>query len=1031
MGEPFSSEVPPRGRRFRWSAAETKLQAAKECLLGEVERLPGMRVAVLGFTSQVSVIYEGDGGLSAPFTSAIAEVEAADGTDIAVALDAAIALAGPLEDRPTITRVLLITDGLSDPLAAKAAALRCQEASIAVDVILIDPTDEAVELATDIARLTSGRWDPVHGGEGLGAAMGGRTAEAAQLAARADQALERIAGDTAAVEAEVGARERLVFTASHPGLITPRGVHPLTVFVGLPSMRQEIERRIGALDLGPYPAQAVGVASSLVDPGRVITLQPVIPEVRCLPMRADVLWEERLEEVRFELEYVGRGAEASCSGHVEAFVDGLIVARIPVLLTVATEGSARTVPEGLSVARMVTGIFASYAHEDDAVVRLCKGAYRPLGINLIVDRDDLEAGVLWRPVIRHLIASQDLFQLYWSDASAQSAAVEEEWRLALQVAATKPSAGFIRPLFWKLPMPAPPADLEPLHFRYLDLQPLAAIARSGITPRSLDVPGVREVEVTFPVLAYTMDPTGETTGEIQRALRFVVPLVERLAGLRYHPVTTLLVDEHVVAGLRRRSEVDWTQADHQDDPEKQIVLELLRRLALLFHVRDLFGEHSYDRSQQFEAALDPTEKEIYSHIRRQAEGPFYGLTEAFLDGYDPSHTRTGGYEKAFSEAQAELQAPGYVSTWKVVDEIEWLLAAAGPDELRLLRDRLGDLRPDLVDDWHADRDKFQRLVEIASSDDFISIARRHDYVLLRDLTGLPSVIPRDTFPAYAEWFCETMLGFVTRINRERPDRATLAIYVSDPTLTWLNRNHSDTGTPSREPDPGFRDPEHQWSMDTEGYERLLRAVCERALRLVRTVASRPVVPDFVRVNAPTYGVFTQDVSDAIQASRPSLAEGTPAVLVCADAFQRLRTSLGACGHDDLAARRNAARFLFATLVHEHFHAVVATGVDRDGHAPSMARDHHRWSAGRALNESLAAWAQLHAARDEPDLFRECTEYIEGGAYPEWPYRGAQTIERQFQDHGLGAVKSLVSLLRTDPEIAQRHFDEIVQSNGNP
>src|ERR1700730_10118682 len=125
-----------------------------------------------------------------------------------------------------------------------------------------------------------------------------------------------------------------------------------------------------------------------------------------------------------------------------------------------------------------------------------------------------------------------------------------------------------------------------------------------------------------------------------------------------------------------------------------------------------------------------------------------------------------------------------------------------------------------------------------------------------------------------------------------------------------------------------------------------------------------------------------------------------------------------CGHGDRRtsrARRNAARFLFTTLVHEHFHAALATGVDRDGHAPSTAGDHRRWSAGTALNESLATWAQLDAARDEPDLFRDCAEYIATGEYPEWPYRGAQTLERQFQDHGLGSIKSLVSLLRTDPE----------------
>jgi hypothetical protein len=58
-------------------------------------------------------------------------------------------------------------------------------------------------------------------------------------------------------------------------------------------------------------------------------------------------------------------------------------------------------------------------------------------------------------------------------------------------------------------------------------------------------------------------------------------------------------------------------------------------------------------------------------------------------------------------------------------------------------------------------------VEIASSAEVLSIALRHDYELLRNLSEAPSVIPSDSFLSYPEWFCETMLGFVAQVGRQR------------------------------------------------------------------------------------------------------------------------------------------------------------------------------------------------------------------------------------------------------------------------
>jgi hypothetical protein len=63
------------------------------------------------------------------------------------------------------------------------------------------------------------------------------------------------------------------------------------------------------------------------------------------------------------------------------------------------------------------------------------------------------------------------------------------------------------------------------------------------------------------------------------------------------------------------------------------------------------------------------------------------------------------------------------------------------------------------------------------------------------------------------------------------------------------------------------------------------------------------------------------------------------------------------------------------------------------------------------------------------MFQAVTDYITAGEYPEWPYRGAETVERMFQDKGLPGVRGLIAQLRDDPAFAQDHFNTLVVRAG--
>jgi hypothetical protein len=68
------------------------------------------------------------------------------------------------------------------------------------------------------------------------------------------------------------------------------------------------------------------------------------------------------------------------------------------------------------------------------------------------DIETLRSGEKWNPALLAMIERANIFQLYWSPAAKRSRYVEQEWRHALK----QEKNHFIRPLYWKVPMPQPP-----------------------------------------------------------------------------------------------------------------------------------------------------------------------------------------------------------------------------------------------------------------------------------------------------------------------------------------------------------------------------------------------------------------------------------------------------------------------------------------------------------------------------------------------------------------------------------------------
>ncbi|MCL4528590.1 MAG: hypothetical protein M1282_04165, partial [Chloroflexi bacterium] len=212
----------------------------------------------------------------------------------------------------------------------------------------------------------------------------------------------------------------------------------------------------------------------------------------------------------------------------------------------------------------------------------------------------------------------------------------------------------------------------------------------------------------------------------------------------------------------------------------------------------------------------------------------------------------------------------------------------------------------------------------------------------------------------------------------------------------------------------------------EAKDRLINILSQRAK--FKTELER-----FFAVQTPTYGIFVpaNSIPTDDQLKRWAFDRGVPTeltfpgsarVLFCLMAQERFEKETETVMADRRIAVQLARDFQRSVLIHEHFHAILETGIDDKRSSARGAKFEGAWRAASPLNESLAAWMELHNARQNHDLMELVWSYIRAGTYPRWPYRGAEKIETLYQKNGIDAIRDLMRNFRRDPESAQATFD---------
>jgi hypothetical protein len=966
MGGRFENPL-PAGRLVRVAEAETRLEAAKAVFLEQLGRLPAeMPVSLFGFTSTARHLVTAPAGAVSDFRTALSGLQPENGTDIAVALGAAAEHVEGLSTPPPLRRVLLISDGESSLEPAVAAAQRCKNLGMTIDALLIDPGLESERVASEVTGMTLGRWDPV---TSLSQLRGLATQTADTVRGETEAAkilLDRLAAEEEAAAQRRQAEERVMFSAGYPARVQPRRNYELRVVMHGEGERDDIQEKLKALlanaDLMPRVAEAD--ARQLVPLGTVLRIEPTMDGVIFAPLAAELLWRGDATEARFQFHLAAESAgEQTLPGMVAVkHQSGLLVAELDLqILALAPES---TVEPDFSVAqaRFVGRVFASYAHADEPIVRACKEAYLGLGITLWMDYDDIPQNALWRNTIQIAIGKADLFQLFWSKAASLSVEVANEIELALVVGRSRPDP-FIRSVYWEVPPPEPPRPLVDVQLKRLDLGWLDLTARSE--PRLARQTVSPDIAEQATVLALTPNADAATIELVRSSIGAIVAFLEEFTGLRYLPAPTLLVDRLTVKAVRAVETVDMPDPlTAQSDPGEAWLLPLLNALLMAFHMGKVEEVPSTSERPRFYQLREGEALGDFDHIRDHSEGGFCELVERGLDGHDPMRAE-GSWAKAFGEADSSgrsLLAFSNLRRW-----LARIAAIAPTNEVELLRQIPGlslQESPDCVS-AELDEKKWPLVRDALTQASIQTIIEKYNTAFFERFYGERTRLARSPdLTAYVRQFLDLLRSYARRALAVRGPATIEGAFRASRALFEAARGHFPDLhiTPIEKPYDGT-----YFEIPLDDYLICLEALQHRLLSLLASAPSSPI-RRLVEASVPAYGIFASARSATAGERLEQLARttglpdamllpGTNKVLLAADAVNDLAAELTAAGETD--ASRRSADLLRLVLVHEHFHGVLAAGLDSQGQTAPAARRPDQWARGAAVNESLAAWSELH------------------------------------------------------------------------
>jgi hypothetical protein len=220
--------------------------------------------------------------------------------------------------------------------------------------------------------------------------------------------------------------------------------------------------------LGPRPDVRVTRRPALgaVPEGALVTATPDVPGLEFNSPSASIRFRKDWHRFEFEFQAVSALLDEAANGAITFQVEGVIVGEVPISIYVSQSAAGAAMQQ--VAGKAYQAVFCSYSHKDIAIARLVEAAVLTLGYTYLRDMTTLRAGEDWNEALMGMIERAAIFQLFWSENSAGSKYVEQEWRYALDlIEGQRKDRRFIRPVRWvDPPQPNPPDDLGWINFYF-------------------------------------------------------------------------------------------------------------------------------------------------------------------------------------------------------------------------------------------------------------------------------------------------------------------------------------------------------------------------------------------------------------------------------------------------------------------------------------------------------------------------------------------------------------------------------------
>ncbi|MGL4502438.1 MAG: TIR domain-containing protein, partial [Planktothrix sp.] len=283
--------------------------------------------------------------------------------------------------------------------------------------------------------------------------------------------------------------ERTKFTLIYPEIVIARRWYSLDLLIYVDSLSKTIKnicskliKKRNLIEETEY-INTTMPCTNIIPKGSEITVKINSKNISVNPEYISLKWHEPYYNFSFRIccseqqiddcdVYIKNYGDIS----VDVYIDNLPVLSIPLNLEIIQDNDelndkVKDTKYDFLDFQWVEQIFASYAPEDEHLVKIVKEQYEVIGINMLTDLKQYhQAFERGKYELSNKIEQSDIFQLFWSSFAQVDKNVETEYQQALNLIKNqKKNQNFITPLYWEEPIPSIPSKLSNFYFYRLRL----------------------------------------------------------------------------------------------------------------------------------------------------------------------------------------------------------------------------------------------------------------------------------------------------------------------------------------------------------------------------------------------------------------------------------------------------------------------------------------------------------------------------------------------------------------------------------